>query len=100
VPVIKHTNLVKNQVKKIAWCGGAGGFLLPAAIKNQADVFVSADFKYHDYFDADNKIIIADVGHYESEQYTKELLSEMLNEEFDQFNINISEVNTNPIRYS
>jgi dinuclear metal center YbgI/SA1388 family protein len=100
LPMVKHTALVKQKIKKVAWCGGAGSFLLKPAIKQEADVFISSDFKYHEYFDADNDIIIADVGHYESEQYTQELLKELLKDNFTDINIQNTEVNTNPIRYS
>ncbi len=97
--VIRHTALLGNSIKKIAICGGAGSFLLPLAIASGADVFVSADFKYHEFFDADGKIIIADIGHYESEQFTKELLFEVIKEKFDTFAIIFSKTITNPISY-
>ncbi|MFZ5999061.1 MAG: Nif3-like dinuclear metal center hexameric protein, partial [Bacteroidota bacterium] len=84
---------------KVALCGGSGSFLLPKAISTGADVYVSADFKYHEFFDADNRIMIADIGHYESEQYTKELLAEVLREKFPTFAINFSKQVTNPTRY-
>lgn len=96
---IRHTRISGNKVKKVAVCGGAGSFLLPTTIGQGADVFISADFKYHEFFDADNKIIIADIGHYESEQYTKELLGEFLQEKFPTFAIIFSNVVTNPISY-
>jgi putative NIF3 family GTP cyclohydrolase 1 type 2 len=97
---IRHTAIIKSHVKTIALCGGSGSFLLPDAIKRQADMFVSADFKYHDFFNADGKIIIADIGHYESEQYTKELLYEHLREIFPNIALHFTEVNTNPIHYA
>ena len=96
---IRHTRVSSNKVIKVAVCGGAGSFLLQTAIRQGADVFISADFKYHEFFDADNKIIIADIGHYESEQYTKELLGEFLQENFPTFAIIFSNVVTNPISY-
>jgi dinuclear metal center YbgI/SA1388 family protein len=96
---IRHTRLRDKQVKKIAVAGGAGSFLLPAAIAHGADVLVTADFKYHQFFDADNQIIIADIGHYESEQFTKELIYGFLIEKFPTFAIHLSEINTNPIKY-
>jgi hypothetical protein len=96
---IRHTRIDSTKVKKVAVCGGAGSFLLPTAIGRGADVFISADFKYHEFFDADSKIIIADIGHYESEQYTKELLGEFLQEKFPTFAIIFSNVVTNPISY-
>jgi dinuclear metal center YbgI/SA1388 family protein len=97
---IRHTAIIKSHVKTIALCGGSGSFLLPDAIKHQADMFVSADFKYHDFFNADGKTIIADIGHYESEQYTKELLYEHLREIFPNIALHFTEVNTNPIHYA
>ena len=97
--IIKHTKFLGNKVKKIAVCGGSGSFLLECAIKNNADVFITSDFKYHQFFNAEDKIIIADIGHYESEQYTKELLYDLLLKKFPTFAIRISEINTNPINY-
>ena len=96
---IRYTSLVKNKIKKVAICGGSGSFLLQAAIRSGADVFITGDFKYHEFFDAENKIIIADVGHYESEQYTKDLIADFLSEKFPKFAVHLSEVNTNPINY-
>jgi putative NIF3 family GTP cyclohydrolase 1 type 2 len=66
---------------------------------SKADIFITADFKYHDFFDAENKIIIADIGHYESEQFTTNLLAEKLKEKFTNFVIHLTEINTNPINY-
>lgn len=99
VSCIKHTALLGKKIKKIAICGGAGGFLLRNAIAAGADIFITSDYKYHEFFDADSQIIIADIGHYESEQFTKELLSELLEKQFESLKINISEVNTNPVQY-
>ena len=97
--MIKYTPLVKKHVHKIAVCGGSGRFLLDAAIASSADVFISADFKYHDYFDANGQIIIADIGHYESEQFTIELLYGLINENFSNFAAHYSNHNTNPVKY-
>ena len=97
--VIRHTALHRDEVRKIAVCGGSGSFLLRDAIAAGADVFVTADFKYHEFFDAENKIIIADVGHYESEVFTKELIHELLSEKFSSFALNLSNTVTNPISY-
>jgi len=82
---IRHTELLNKPVKKIAFCGGSGSFLLKDAISAKADVFVSSDFKYHQFFDADEKILIADIGHYESEQFTMELFYEVLIKKFPKF---------------
>ena len=97
--VIKHTALLGKEVKKIAVCGGSGSFLLKQAIAARADFFVSGDFKYHQFFDAEKKIIIADIGHFESEQFTKELFYELLTKKFPKFAIHLSEANTNPVFY-
>lgn len=97
--VIRHTPLLDRKVLKIAVCGGSGSFLLPHAIRAGADVFVTADFKYHEFFDADGRIIIADIGHYESEVFTKELIYEELTKRFTTFAINFSKTVTNPISY-
>lgn len=99
LPVIRHTQLTNKPVKTVALCGGSGSFLLPAAIKAGAQVYVSADFKYHEFFDADNRIIIADIGHHESEVRTKEMLAAFLSKKFPNFAVRISATNTNPISY-
>ena len=96
---IRHTALQNKPVKKVAVCGGSGSFLISDAIAARADIFVTADMKYHQFFDAENKIMIADVGHYESEQFTKELFYELLTKKFTNFAVRFSEVNTNPIFY-
>src|SRR6056297_3605060 len=97
--VVKHTALKGEKVSKVAVCGGSGSFLLGKAISAGADFFVSGDFKYHQFFDADNQIVIADVGHYESEQFTKELFYELLTKKFPKFAVRFSEINTNPVFY-
>lgn len=96
---IRHTRLLDKKVKKVAICGGSGSFLLGQSIGSGADFFITADFKYHEFFDADGKITIADIGHYESEIFTKELLGEIFKEKFPTFAVNFSETDTNPIRY-
>jgi dinuclear metal center YbgI/SA1388 family protein len=88
-----------KTVRKVALCGGAGSFLLQDAIRQGADVFVSADFKYHEYFDADGKIVIADIGHFESEQHTISLISEIISKNFPNFAVYLTEYNTNPVNY-
>ncbi len=97
--VVKHTNLLTKPIKKVAICGGSGSFLLQPAIHAGADIFITADFKYHEFFDADGRIIIADIGHYESEVFTKDLLMDVLIEKFPTFAINFSKIVTNPISY-
>lgn len=97
--VIRHTALPSHKVRKIAVCGGSGSFLLQDAIRAGADVFVTADYKYHEFFDADGKIVIADVGHFESEQFTQELLLEIIQKKFPTFAVRLTEIQTNPINY-
>jgi len=99
VQVIRHTRLLQNKIKKVAVCGGSGSFLLSRAIQAGAQAFVSADFKYHEFFDADRQILIADIGHYESEAFTKDLLVDVLMKKFPTFAIIFSRIVTNPISY-
>jgi len=96
---IKHSHLSGRKVKKVAVCGGSGSYLLKNAIAADADVFLSGDFKYHQFFEAENRILIADIGHYESEQYTKELFYDLLIKKFPNFALHLSKINTNPIHY-
>lgn len=96
---VRHTKVLTPTVQRIAFCGGAGSFLLGAAKSAGADVFITGDYKYHQFFDAEEDVIIADVGHYESEQYTKDLIKTLLMQKFHKFAVLLSEVNTNPINY-
>ena len=96
---IKHTSLIGNKIKRVALCGGSGSFLLNMAIRSGADIFITSDFKYHEFFDADGHLIIADIGHYESEFFTIELLFELLREKFSTFALHFTKVNTNPVNY-
>jgi dinuclear metal center YbgI/SA1388 family protein len=96
---IRHTALFQETVQTIALCGGTGSFLLPQAIRQGADVFVSADFKYHEFFDADQRILIADIGHYESEQFTADLLQHKLQAAFVGLPVVRTQLSTNPIQY-
>ncbi|MDP9076626.1 MAG: Nif3-like dinuclear metal center hexameric protein [Bacteroidota bacterium] len=97
--VIRHTEYLGKRVQKIAVCGGSGGFLLKQAIAAGADVFITADYKYHEFFDADKRLLIADIGHFESEQFTQQLLYEIITKKFTNFAIRLTEVNTNPVKY-
>lgn len=99
IKVIRHTQLLGGKIKKVAVCGGSGSSLLRDAMKCRADIFISSDFKYHQFFDAENKIVIADIGHYESEQFTKELFYNLLIKKFPKFAVHFSNINTNPINY-
>jgi dinuclear metal center YbgI/SA1388 family protein len=96
---IKHTSLSGKQISKVAICGGSGSFLLPDAIRAGADIFITADYKYHQFFDAEGRIIIADIGHYESEQFTSEIFEEVLKKKFPNFAILLSNLSTNPVKY-
>ncbi len=99
-PVVRHTPLLNKPVRTVAVAGGAGGFLLDDAKRAGAEVFVTADYKYHEFFDADGDIVICDIGHYESEQFTTQLLAELLTKEFTTFAVLSTERNTNPVRYA
>ena len=96
---VKHTQLLGRPVRRVAVCGGSGSFLLGDAIRSGADVFVTSDFKYHEFFDADGRIVIADVGHYESEWQTTDLILNRLNEKFTNFALHLAKANPNPIHY-
>jgi dinuclear metal center YbgI/SA1388 family protein len=97
--VIRHTALTGKHIKKVAVCGGAGGFLLKQAIAAGADIFITADYKYHEFFDAESKLLIADIGHYESEQFTQQFLYDRIKSKFPALSLFITEVNTNPVKY-
>ena len=97
VPCLKMTRLLGKPVRKVALCGGAGSFLLPEALAKEADVFISADFKYHEFFMAENRIVIADIGHYESEQYTKEIFFELISKKIPTFAIHFSTADRSPV---
>ncbi|WP_299288960.1 Nif3-like dinuclear metal center hexameric protein [uncultured Mucilaginibacter sp.] len=97
--VVRHTSFTGKKVVKVAVCGGSGSFLLKDAIRAGADVFVTADFKYHEFFDAEGKLVIADIGHFETEQFTQELLAEIISKKFPTFAIRLTKINTNPVKY-
>ena len=97
--VIKHTALLKKPVRRVAVCGGAGSFLIFSALAANADMYITSDVKYHEFFDANDKMVIADIGHYESEQFTINLLQEFLEQKFPTFAVLKTEVITNPVRY-
>lgn len=97
--VIRHTELLEKPIRKVAVCGGSGSSYLSKAIAQKADIFITGDFKYHQFFDAEQQIVIADIGHYESEQFTKEVFYELLTKKFPKFAIHLSETTTNPVNY-
>lgn len=98
-PVIRHTFPLPTMIYKVAICGGSGSFLLPQAIAQGAQALVTADFKYHDFFEADGLVMVVDVGHYESEQFTIGLLQDVLAEQFSALKVSATSVQTNPVHY-
>jgi dinuclear metal center YbgI/SA1388 family protein len=99
VPLIKHTQTLNKKIKTVAVCGGSGYFLLKNAINASVDAYITSDFKYHEFFDVDNKLLLIDAGHYESEQYTPEIFYSIIRNKFTTFAIHLSKINTNPINY-
>tara|TARA_B110000211_G_scaffold50958_1_gene56012 strand:+ start:6639 stop:7418 length:780 start_codon:yes stop_codon:yes gene_type:complete len=99
VTAIKHSSFLNKKIRKVALLGGSGSFAIEQAIENDADCFITADLKYHDYFKAENKILLVDIGHYESEQYTKNLILNLLNKKIPKFACIISKSKTNPVNY-
>lgn len=99
LPVIRHSGWLNRKIKKVAVCGGSGAFLLPVAIKAAADIYMTGDIRYHDFFEASDEIILADIGHYESEQVSKELIYSILNEKFPNFAFLLAESDTNSVKY-
>lgn len=97
--IIRHSAFSGKKIKKIAICGGSGISLLNNALKENADIFITADVKYHDFFEAENRILIADIGHFESEQFTKQIFYEIITKKMPTFAVRISETNTNPVNY-
>lgn len=97
--VIRHTPFLDKPVKKVALCGGAGSFLVSKALAAGADVYITGDMKYHEFFDADGRMLIADIGHYESEQFTIPLLAEIIAQKFPTFAVLKTGVKTNPVQY-
>ena len=96
---IRHTQLLGKSIKKVAVCGGAGSFLIKKAVQMAADIYITGDVKYHEFFDAHGKLVVADIGHYESEQFTIDLIHDLLVEKFPTFAVLKTRVNTNPVRY-
>ncbi|MGV0754610.1 Nif3-like dinuclear metal center hexameric protein [Empedobacter brevis] len=98
-PVIRHSKLLNKKIKKVAVLGGSGAFGIRNAISAGADIYITADLKYHDFFTAENKLVLADIGHFESEQFTKNLITSYLKEKFTNFVVFNSGINTNPVNY-
>lgn len=99
LPLIKHTRLLCKSIYRVAVCGGSGSFLIPAAIENGAQVYITSDLKYHEYFDADQAIILMDIGHFESERFTIDLIRQYLASRCPALNILATGISTNPVQY-
>ena len=97
--VIKHTKELNRKIKRVAICGGAGSFLISQAKNKEADIYISSDIKYHEFFDADERLIVADIGHYESERFTNEIFYAILKENFANIALHLGQTVTNPIKY-
>jgi len=97
---VRHSALLGKKIKKVAVLGGSGAFAIAAAKAQGADVYITADLKYHDYYQAENKILLADVGHFESERFTKSHIARYLTKKLTNFAVILSSKNTNPINYS
>ena len=96
---LRYTTPHTPFIQRVAVCGGAGASFFKQTLARQADIYISGDFKYHDFFLTENRIMIADIGHYESEQFTKEIFYEILTKKISKFAVQFSEINTNPIKY-
>lgn len=99
VGCLRHNKMTGRQIQRVAICGGAGAFLIPDAIAAAADVFITGEIRYHEYFGHEREILLTEIGHYESEQYTKELLAEYLQRQFPGLKVEQTKINTNPIKY-
>jgi putative NIF3 family GTP cyclohydrolase 1 type 2 len=99
IKAIRHSPLLNKKIKTVAFCGGSGSFLIKEALAANVDAFITADLKYHNFFEPENRFLLADIGHYESEQFTKELIVDCIKKKFPKFAILNSEVNTNPVNY-
>ena len=99
IKVIRHSAFLGKKIEKVAVCGGAGIFLLQEAIRAGADLFLTGDIKYHQFFEADNRILLADAGHYETEQFTKKIFFDLITKKLPNFAIYLSKINSNPINY-
>ena len=99
VECLRHNKLMGREIQTVALCGGAGAFLLPLAIRQRADVFLTGEIKYHEFFGHEGEILLAETGHYESEQYTKEIFYTIIRDLFPSLDVQQTRVNTNPIKY-
>jgi dinuclear metal center YbgI/SA1388 family protein len=97
--VLRHSALIDKPIRRVALCGGSGSFLISDAKASNADIFITADLKYHDFFEADGKLVLVDAGHFETEQFTKELIADIIKKKIPNFAPLISEVNSNAVHY-
>ena len=96
---IRHSEFTGKMVKKVAVLGGSGAFAIKNAIQAGADVFLTADMKYHNFYEAENRILLTDIGHFESERFTKNYIVDYLTKKIPNFAVNLSQINTNPVKY-
>ncbi len=96
---LRHSKLLNKKIRKVAVLGGSGSFAIQDAIEQHAEVFLTADLKYHNFFEANDEIVLIDIGHYESEQFTKNLIHDYLRKKFPNFAIVLANTNTNPVKY-
>jgi dinuclear metal center YbgI/SA1388 family protein len=99
IPCLRHSNLIDREIKTVAICGGSGSFLISNALSLNVDALVTGDIKYHDFFEADGRLLLVDAGHYETEQFTPEIYHEEISRKFSTFAVHFSKINTNPVNY-
>ncbi len=98
-PCLRHSALTGRKIRKVALCGGSGSPFMAEALRNQADAYLTADVKYHDFFLPEGQILLVDGGHFETEQFTKELINELVTKKFPNFAAEIAETRTNAVCY-
>ena len=96
---IRHSHFTGKEIKKVAVLGGAGSFAIKNAIQAGADAYLTADLKYHQFYEAENQLLLADIGHFESERYTKNYIVEYLRKKILNFAVILSDENSNPVKY-
>ncbi|MDD3876085.1 MAG: Nif3-like dinuclear metal center hexameric protein [Bacteroidales bacterium] len=99
IEVLKHSKFTGRMIKRVAFCSGSGSSFIPDAIAVKADIFISSEFKYNHFIDVENKLLIADIGHFESESFAKELIYNLLKKNFSNFAVEISTEEVNPVKY-
>ena len=96
---IRHSEFTGKKIQKIAVLGGSGSFAIKNAIQAGADAYLTADLKYHNFYEAENQLLLADIGHFESERYTKNYIVDYLTKKIPNFAVDLSQINTNPVKY-